>query len=227
MRKGIAQYNMIAPGDRIAVGVSGGKDSMAMLTGLARLRSIIGIPYEVVAVTLDMGFAGSDYSAVAAHCEALGVPYIRRETEIAKIIFDIRKESNPCALCARMRRGALHDAAKAAGCNKVALGHHKNDAVETFLMNLDIEGRIGCFSPVTYLSRKDLTLIRPLILAEESEVKSAVRAAGIPVVKALCPVDGHTARERVKEQIRARRREDPAYLDKIFGAMQRHHLDGF
>ena len=169
MRKAIQKYDMIQPGDRIAVGVSGGKDSVALLAGLAKLREFMGIDYEIVAITLDYRFGGvdSDFSELQKLCDELKVEYIVKPTEIGQIIFDIRKESNPCSLCARMRRGCLHDAAKENNCNKIALGHHYDDAVETFVMNLFNEGRVGCFQPVTYLSRKDLTLIRPMVLAEE------------------------------------------------------------
>lgn len=169
MRKAIQEFDLIQDGDRIAVGVSGGKDSLVLLQGLAMLRRFIGIDYELVAITLDPQFGGEpgDFSEIAAMCKDLGVPYVVLPTDIGKIVFEIRQEASPCSLCARMRRGALHDAAVANGCNKIALGHHFNDAVETFVMNLFIEGRIGCFSPKSYLSRKKITLIRPLVFAPE------------------------------------------------------------
>ena len=160
MRKAIQEFDLIRDGDKIAVGVSGGKDSLVLLKGLVLLKRFIGIDYDVVAITLDPRFGGidGDYSEVQKLCDELGVPYILKRTDIGVIVFDIRKEEHPCSLCARMRRGGLHDAAIEAGCNKIALGHHYNDAVETFMMNLFIEGRIGCFAPKSYLSRKDLTL---------------------------------------------------------------------
>ena len=200
MRKAITEFRMIENGDRIAVGVSGGKDSVALLVGLQQLRRFIGIEYEVVALTLDPGFGGqeTDYSAIAALCAEYSIPYELRRTQIGKIVFDERKEKHPCSLCARLRRGALHDSAKELSCNKLALGHHFNDVVETFMLNLFKEGRIGCFAPVTYLSRKDLTMIRPLVFAPEKEISAAIRKNGLPVVKSICPADGATAREEMK-----------------------------
>ena len=177
MRKAIQEYKMIEPGDRICVGVSGGKDSVALTVGLAHLRRYLRIPFEVVAVSLDPQFGGksTDYAPLEELFAKLEVPFEIRRSNIGAIVFDVRKEPNPCALCAKMRRGLLHDTAKELGCNKVALGHHLDDAIETFYMNLWGEGRLGCFSPVTYLSRKDLTMIRPMILATESDVRRAVK----------------------------------------------------
>ncbi len=229
MRRAIEKYDMIQPGDKIAVGVSGGKDSVALLTGLVKLRAYIGIPFEVVAVTLDPCFGGveTDYSPIAALCEELQVPYVLKRTEIGQIIFDVRNESNPCSLCARMRRGCLHDAAKENGCNKIALGHHYDDAIETFIMNLFQEGRVGCFQPVTYLSRKDLTMIRPMVMAEESLISAAVHHENLPVVKSKCPADGNTNRERTKEWIRMMDKESKGFKKRIYGAMERGHISGF
>lgn len=229
MRRAIEKYDMIQPGDKIAVGVSGGKDSVALLTGLVKLRAYIGIPFEVVAVTLDPCFEGveTDYSPIAALCEELQVPYVLKRTEIGQIIFDVRNESNPCSLCARMRRGCLHDAAKENGCNKIALGHHYDDAIETFIMNLFQEGRVGCFQPVTYLSRKDLTMIRPMVMAEESLISAAVHHENLPVVKSKCPADGNTNRERTKEWIRMMDKERKGFKKRIYGAMERGHISGF
>ncbi|SCJ77373.1 tRNA 2-thiocytidine biosynthesis protein TtcA [Anaerotruncus sp. 2789STDY5834896] len=228
-RKAIQMYDMIADGDRIAVGVSGGKDSLILLQSLALLRRFIGIDYELVAISIDMGHENvrTDFSAIGKMCDALEVPYVVKPTEIGPIVFDMRQEKNPCSLCARMRRGSLHDAAKANGCNKLALGHHKDDAVETFFMNLFSEGRLGCFQPVTYLSRKDMTVIRPLVLASEGEISAAARRLGLPIVKSKCPVDGHTNREKTKQYVRDMEHRDHGFRDRIFGAMQRAHLDGF
>ena len=162
-RRAVDDYHMIEAGDKIAVGISGGKDSMTLLAALAAMRRFYPIPYELCAITVDMGFEESDFSPVAAFCEQLGVEYRIVPTDIAKIIFDIRKEPNPCSLCSKMRRGVLHSTAKEMGAKRVALGHHFDDAVDTFMLNLFFEGRIGCFSPVSYLSRSDIYLIRPLI----------------------------------------------------------------
>lgn len=229
MRKAVQEYGMLAAGDRVCVGVSGGKDSVALTIGLARLRRYLGIPFEVVAVTLDPQFGGvdTDYAALAALFAGYGVPYEVRRSGIGRLVMDVRAEQNPCALCAKLRRGALHTAAQQLGCNKVALGHHLDDAIETFYMNLFREGRIGCFSPVTFLSRRNLTLIRPMLLATEAEVTRAVRDAGLPVVKSLCPVDGATAREEAKAFVRRMAREDPAFRQKMLGALQQRGLDGW
>ncbi len=229
MRKAITEFQMIENGDRIAVGVSGGKDSVALLTGLHLLRRFIGIDYEIVALTLDPGFNGqeTDYSAIAALCAQYDIPYEVRRTQIGKIVFNERKEKHPCSLCARLRRGALHDAARELSCNKLALGHHYNDVVETFMMNLFNEGRIGCFAPVTYLSRKDLTMIRPLIFAPEKEIAAAVRRNALPVVKSVCPADGATSREDMKTFLREREREDKGFTYRMFGALRRSGVDGW
>lgn len=227
MRRAIEKYDMIQPGDRIAIGISGGKDSMALLMGLHQLRTYIGIPYEIVGLTLDPCFSGvqTDYSPIAALCEQLGVEYICKRTEIGQIVFDRRAESNPCSLCARMRRACLCDEALAAGCNKIALGHHFDDAIETFIMNLFNEGRLGCFAPVSYLSRKDLTVIRPLVLAQEKEIKAAVKKENFPIVGSGCPVDGHTERERVKAWLHEMEKDRRDIKSQIFGAMRRAHIN--
>ncbi|GKH48471.1 tRNA 2-thiocytidine biosynthesis TtcA family protein [Anaerotruncus massiliensis (ex Togo et al. 2019)] len=229
IRRAVEEYRMIEDGDTVAVGVSGGKDSVALLAGLAGVRRFVGIDFTLKAVTLDNCFNGEegDFSPIADLCGSLGVEYILRRTDIGQIIFGERGESNPCSLCARMRRGVLHDTAKANGCNKIALGHHFDDAVETFLMNLFNEGRIGCFSPVSYLSRKDLTMIRPLIFATEREVRNAVNRAGLPVVKSKCPVDGCTERQWTKEFLYDMEKTHPGITKRIFGAIRRGHVSGW
>lgn len=229
MRKAINEFDMLSDGDRVAVGVSGGKDSLVLLRGLVMLKRFIGIDYDVAAVTIDPCFGGvrGDYSQVAEMCRELGIEYHLIETQIGEIVFDVRKEKSPCSLCAKLRRGALHDAAIAAGCNKIALGHHYNDAVETFMMNLFIEGRIGCFSPVTYLSKKNLTVIRPLVLAPEREVRRAAAKNELCVVKSKCPADGHTARQEMKNYLAEMERSDHGFTDRIFGAMRRADIDGW
>ena len=229
MRKAIQDYDMIQPGDRICVGVSGGKDSVALTVALGHLRAYLGIPFEVAAVTLDPRFGGveTDYSPLEHLFASQNIPYEIRRTEIGRIVFDLRKEPNPCALCAKFRRGILHNTAKELGCNKVALGHHLDDAIETFYMNLWREGRIGCFSPVTYLSRKDITMIRPMLLANESDVRHAVRDAELPVIKTLCPADGVTVREDTKNFVKQMSREDPAFRQKTLHALQTSGIDGW
>ena len=229
MRKAITDYQMLEDGDRVAVGVSGGKDSVVLLTGLCRLRRFIGIDYQVVAVTLDPMFGGvpTDYTPIQKLCDQLEVPFVLKRTDIGPVVFDVRQEKNPCSLCARMRRGALHDAAKEKGCNKIALGHHWDDAVETFLLNLFHEGRIGCFSPVSYLSRKDLTMIRPLVFAPERDIGSAQRRCRLPVVKSKCPADTFTQRQWAKEYLDAMEKEHPGFKKRLFGAMVRAHVSGW
>ena len=229
MRKAIQEFDLIQDGDKIAVGVSGGKDSLVLLEGLVRLKRFIGIDYEVTAITLDPRFGGidGDYSSVEEMCQRLGVDFILKRTHIGEIVFDVRQETNPCSLCARMRRGALHDAAKEAGCNKIALGHNYDDAVETFVMNLFNEGRLGCFAPKSYLSRQDITMIRPLVFAPEKEVRNAAKRSGLEVVKSKCPADGHTSREETKRFLAERNKADKGFSDRIFGAVRRAGLDGW
>lgn len=231
MRSAMQKYKMIDDGDVIAVGVSGGKDSVALLTALCEMRRFYPKEYEVKAITLDPCFGGTkcDYSEIEKLTERLGVEYIIRRTQLGELIFDARKEKNPCSLCAKMRRGILHDEAKKAGCNKVALGHHLDDAVVTFYMNLLRGGNIGCFSPVSYMSRKDIYTIRPMILAYEKEIRHAVKSAGLPIVKSKCPVDGITERQRVKDLIWSLERESgyDALYQKTIGAMQRAGVDGW
>jgi len=230
MRKAIVDYNMIQDGDGIAVGVSGGKDSLVLLSGLAQLRKFIGIDYRLVALTIDPCFHGrqTDYTAITGLCGRLGVPHVIRRSQLGDILLVERKEKSPCSLCARMRRGMLHDMAKEEGCNKIALGHHRDDAVETFLMNLVYEGRLGSFQPVSYLSRKDLTMIRPLCLATERDITACARREGLPVLAKNCPVDGATVRQETKGGLQEIERGNlPDLSKKIFGAMCRAHLSGW
>ena len=227
MRAAVEKYDMIEDDDRIAVGVSGGKDSVALLTGLAMLRRFYPKKFEVVAVTLDYRFNNEDgdFSAVSELCDKLGIEYVVKKTDLYNVIFIDRKEKNPCSLCARMRRGILHDAAKELSCNKIALGHHLDDAAETFMMNLLQGGTIGCFSPVSYLSRKDLTLIRPLVFAREKDIISAVRKENLPVVKSKCPADKVTKREEMKSLLASLSEEYPNVQERIVGAMEKAHTD--
>lgn len=229
MRAAMERYEMVRPGDKIAVGVSGGKDSLMLLAGLAKLRAFYPVPFSLLAITADPCFGGqeTDFSAIEALCRELDVPYLIRRTRLGTIIFEERKEENPCSLCARMRRGILHNMAKDAGCNKIALGHHLDDAVETFFMNLFLSGKIGCFSPKSYLSRKDLTLIRPMVFCEEREIASVARRYHLPVVKSACPADGVTSRQDMKLRIAQWEKEFPDLRAKVIGAMQRADLDGW
>ena len=218
MRRCIEDYNMISPGDRIAVGVSGGKDSLVLLKLLAGLREYMN--FEVEAITIDMGL-GMDYSGIEAMCREVGVPYTIVKTEIAPIIFDYRKEKNHCSMCSKMRRGALNQALLDRGLNKLALGHHYDDAVETFVMNLLFEGRIGCFQPVTNLDRTGIIQIRPMLYIHEKTVDSFAKRYELPVVENRCPVDKQTKREEVKGLVYKLSSDYPDLKERIFGAMQR------
>ena len=229
MRAAMEKYNMIEEGDVIAVGVSGGKDSLALLYALAEMRRFYPVKYEVKAITADMTFFGekTDFSEISELCEKLGVEHIIRETELYHIIFETRKEKNPCSLCARMRRGILHDMTKEAGCTKLALGHHMDDAAETFMMNLLSGGRMESFRPVTYLSRKDLTMIRPMILATEKEVQSAARKTSLPTVESPCPMDKTSNRNEMKELLAELEKKYPSLKEKIIGGLQKADLCGW
>ena len=225
VRRCVEDYEMIAPNDRIAVGVSGGKDSLMLLMALAKLREFYPIPFQVEAFTLDMGHAdgrpGMDFAPVARLCRDLDVPFTLLESEIHHIIFDVRREKNPCSMCAKMRRGALHSALKERGLNKIALGHHYDDAVETFFMNLFNSGSLDCFSPKSYLSRKELWLIRPLVFCGERQVAAAASRCQLPVVKSSCPADGSTSRQRTKELIARLEKDYPDLKSKVMGAVER------
>lgn len=220
VRRCAEDYRMIAPNDKIAVGVSGGKDSLALLVLLAAMRAYYPQPYSLTAITVDMGL-GMDFSAVAALCERLEVPFMQVRTQIGPIIFDYRKEKNPCSMCAKMRRGALNNALLEQGFTKVALGHHRDDAVETFLMSLLFEGRLSCFQPVTYLDRTGVTQIRPMLYLTEGMVRRFAEEQKLPVIENRCPADKNTKRQEIKELIAALSKTYPDLRDRVFGAMQR------
>lgn len=231
-RRAVDEYGMIEEGDRIAVGLSGGKDSIALLCALINLSLFYPKHFELVGITADMSFEdigrpAMDFSAVREFCESRGVPFRLVKTHLAKIIFETRRESNPCSLCAKMRRGILHDAAIEAGCNKIALGHHYDDAVETFMLNLFHEGRLGSFSPVTYLDRKKITLIRPLIYAPEKDIRYFLAHNDLPVVPTSCPEDGHTEREEIKQLLVRLDRKYKGLKHRIFGSLQSAGIDGY
>jgi len=227
VRKGVDEYRMIEAGDRVAVGVSGGKDSLLLLCALRHLQTYYPKPFELRALTIELGFAGMDFTPVAELCRRLGVPYTCIPTDIREIVFDVRREENPCSLCAKMRRGALNTALKELGCNKLALGHHYDDAVETFLMSLLFEGRISCFKPVTYMSRMDVTQIRPMIYCGEQKIANVAAALRLPVVENPCPEDKGSKRYEIKQLLRAMRKDYPDLRSKVFGAMQRLPLEGW
>ena len=227
VRRALDDYLMIEDGDKIAVGVSAGKDSLTLLCAMAEIRRFYPKKFDLLAITVDMGFEGMDFSPVKSFCEELGVEYEIVPTQISKIIFDVRKEKNPCSLCAKMRRGALYNYAKERGCNKVALGHHFDDVVETFMLNLFFEGRLGCFQPVTYLSNTDITLIRPMIYMPEKDVRYFASKTELPIQKSPCPADGNTEREEMKKLLTSLERENKGLRYRIFGAIQRGGIDGF
>lgn len=229
MRAAMQKYDMINEGDKIAVGVSGGKDSLALLYALAELRRFYPVKYDITALSVDPRFNNEDgdFSEIETLCKELQVEYIIKRTELAHIIFETRKEKNPCSLCARMRRGILHDMAKEAGCNKLALGHHMDDAAETFMMNLLSGGTAESFRPVTYLSRKDMYVIRPMIFATEKEVSSAARKQELPVVKSRCPNDKESERENIKNLLLSLEKTYPAVKEKIIGALQKGQISGW
>ena len=224
LRRAVDDYAMIEEGDKIAVGLSGGKDSLVMLCALAALRRFYPKKFELCAITLSMGFESVDYTPLEELCRGLEVPFILQKTELAHVIFDVRKEKNPCSLCAKMRRGMLHDAALEAGCNKVALGHHFDDVVETFMLNLFHEGRLGAFLPVTYLSRKNITVIRPLFYVPEKEIRYFSSKNQLPVITNPCPADGHTQRETVKQLLSELDRKHKGLKHRIFLAMEKADL---
>jgi len=234
VRYAVQKYDMIKSGDRIAVGISGGKDSLALLCALSELRKFYPEEFSLTAVMIDMGFhltkaapPKADVSEIRELCRRLRVPFFVKQSEIARVIFDVRCEKNPCSLCARMRRGVLHDLAKEYGCNKLALGHHFDDAAETLMLNLFFEGRFGSFSPVTYLSKKDLIMIRPMIYTHEKDIKSFVRKAALPVIESPCPADKNTERENMKEYLGAFDRRHRGLYERLIGALERSETDGW
>ena len=227
IRRAADDYNMIESGDNIAVGISGGKDSLTLLYGLHGLMRFYPKPFTIHAVTVDLGFDNLNLSKIEELCEHLKVPYTIVKTDIANIIFNERKETNPCSLCAKMRKGALNEAIKNAGCNKVAYAHHKDDVVETMLMSLIFEGRFHTFSPVTYLDRMDLTVIRPLMYMNEVDVIGFVNKFQVPVVKSPCPADGYTKREYVKELLKKLNQENPGVKERMFTAIQNGNMKGW
>ena len=217
-RKAIDDYHMIQDGDRIAVGISGGKDSLALLYALSELRRFYPKKYELIAISINLGYE-IDYSEVKKLCENLSVELQVIQTEIKSIVFDIRKEDNPCSLCSKLRKGAFNDAAKSVGCNKAAYAHHRDDVIETLLMSLIYEGRIHTFAPVTYLDRSEITLIRPLIYVNECDIVGFQHKYDLPVFKNPCPADGYTKREDIKNLIKQLDAEAPGIRDRLFRAI--------
>ncbi len=220
MRRAVDEFDMIKPGDKIAVGVSGGKDSMLLLYALHLCRKYWRRDFELIALTVDLGFDGFNTESLREFIEPLGIEYIVEKTQIGEIVFEARKEESPCALCAKMRKGAFYAAAKANGCNKAAYGHHMDDLIETFLMSLFYEGRVNTFAPLTHLTRQDITLLRPFIYLPEKEAIAAVRKYEIPAVKNPCPADGVTKRQEVKELIKQLAHENPLVKKNMLAAIR-------
>lgn len=219
VRKALDTYHMIEAGDRIAIGISGGKDSLSLLYALRGLQRFYPEKFDIEAITVDLGFPDFDLSPIQKLCDRLGVRYTIIKTEIYDVVFQVRKESNPCALCAKMRKGALNEAIKELGCNKIAYAHHKDDVVETMLLSLLYEGRFHSFEPVTYLDRMELTVIRPLIYVDEADVIGFKNKYQLPVCKSPCPADGFTRREYVKNLVRQICHENPGAKERIFRAV--------
>lgn len=226
-RRAIDDYNMISDGDRIAVGISGGKDSLTLLYALHGLKRFYPHPFELEAITIDLGHPGFDVSKIRQLCEEMEIPYTVVKTDIAQIIFEERKESNPCSLCAKMRKGALNEAIKKTGCNKVAYAHHKDDIIETMILSLIYEGRFYSFSPKTYLDRMDLTVIRPLMYVNEADIKGFRNKYDLPVVKSPCPADGYTKREYAKNLLRQLNLENPGAKERMFSAIINGNIKGW
>ena len=222
MRRAIQDYKMIEAGDRIFVGLSGGKDSVLLLAALAAYRKFSPERFDLEAITVDMGFKDtpiSETDAISRLCETLGIPRHIVKTDIAEIVFDARKESNPCSLCAKFRRGALNSEINRLGGGKLALGHNADDVAETALMSLFYEGRFSCFTPTAYMDKSGVTLIRPFVYIEECDITGAVNRLGLPVVKNPCPADHFTKREYMKELIKTIRKDIPFVKERILGAV--------
>lgn len=227
VRRAVDDYDMIEAGDKIAVGVSGGKDSMVLLLALWHLKRFYPKLFELEAITIELGFEGMDFAPVKELCAKLEIPYTCLKTDIKEIVFDVRKEENPCSLCAKMRRGALNDAIRERGISKLALGHHFDDAVETFMMSLLFEGRISCFRPVTFLDRSGVTQIRPLVYAGEQKISNLAEQLNVPVVENPCPQDKGSKRYEIKQLLKTMCETYPDMKSKVFGAMQRMPLPGW
>ena len=227
IRRAVDDYNMIEEGDKIAVGVSGGKDSLLLLVALHHLQSYYPKHFDLEAITIELGFEGMDFTPVAELCQELDIPYTCLKTDIKEVVFDVRKEDNPCSLCAKMRRGALNDAIRQRGINKLALGHHFDDAVETFMLSLLFEGRLSCFRPVTYLDRSGVTQIRPMIYAGELKISNVAEYLHLPIVENPCPQDRGSKRYEIKQLLKTMSAQYPDMKSKIFGAMQRLPLPGW
>lgn len=226
-RQAIEEYQMIEEGDKIAVGISGGKDSLALLYALSGIARFYPKKFTVEAITVDLGFHNMDFAGIEVLCRELQVPYHMVKTQIAEIVFETRKENNPCSLCAKMRKGALNHKAMEIGANKIAYAHHRDDVVETMLMSLLFEGRFHCFSPYTHLEKTNLTLIRPFLYMNEADIIGFKNKYQLPVVKSKCPMDGSSKREYAKQLIKQLNTDHPGAKDRIFSAVLHGNLEGW
>ena len=227
VRKACDDYLLIDDNDKIAIGISGGKDSLTLLYALHEMKRFYPKKFEIHAFTVDLGFGIQDFDAIRRLCEDFSIPYTVISTEISEIVFKTRQESNPCSLCAKMRKGALNDAIKACGCNKVAYAHHKDDVVETMLLSLIFEGRFHTFAPVTYLDRMDVTVIRPMLYMNEIDVIGFINKYEVPVVKSPCPADGHTKREYAGDLLKQLNVDHPGVKERMFTAICRSDINGW
>lgn len=227
VRKAIEDYHMIEEGDKIAIGISGGKDSLALLYALSKLKNFYPASFDIIALTIDLGFENYDTTLLSQYAASLQVPYYVEKTQIADIVFRYRQEENPCSLCSRMRKGAFNERAKALGCNKIAYAHHKDDVLNSFLMSMLYEGRIHTFSPVTHLEQSEITLIRPLIYAYEGEIRSFASEQHLPVSKNPCPADGVTKRQEANDLILELKKTVPQVKERMFSAIQGSGIDGW
>jgi tRNA(Ile)-lysidine synthase TilS/MesJ len=219
LRKGITKYNLIKDGDKIAVGVSGGKDSVTLLKLLAEYKRFAPEKFSLVAISVDLNFKDNptDFEPLKQLCSSLNVELFIEKTDIGQIVFDVRKETNPCALCSKMRKGALNSLAKKLGCNKVALGHHADDLTDTLLLSLFYEGRLSSFAPKSYLDKIDLTLIRPMIMIREADIISFSKT--LPITKSCCPANTATKREYVKNIVKEIAKTVPNIREMMFTAL--------
>jgi len=226
-RKALQEYDMIDDGDKICIGVSGGKDSLALLKSLHGIKRFYPKKFELCAISVDLGFGIQNFDKITDYCNEMEIPLYIVKTEIGDIVFKDRKEKSPCSLCAKMRKGALNEKAKELGCNKIAYAHHKDDIIETLMLSLIFESRIHTFSPVTYLDRMELTLIRPLMFVDERDVIGFANKYELPVAKNPCPADGYTKRQYVKELLAKMNHDNPGCKDRMFTAILSGNISGF
>jgi len=227
MRKAIEDYDMISDGDKIAVGLSGGKDSITLLMGLKKLQRFYEKKFDIIAVSVNPGFEFFNSTFLENICKDVGVSYVEEKSHIKEIVFDVRKEKNPCSLCANLRRGILNSVAIREGCNKIALGHNEDDVLETFFLNLLYGGSIKTFSPVSYMDRSDITLIRPLIYISEKSIQTFIKTSNIEVMPKVCPMDGASKREEIKDLLSQLQKDIPTVKTNIYGAIKRSSIKGW